>query len=93
LSAPVLACAPAAQTCPLHPRRIAARVRVCIAQLDAQHETHYKDGGKRILYPDGTVKTQMPSGEQRSVFPDGTTLIQSPGGSTRVIEPPARSTG
>ena len=53
----------------------------------AQHETHYADGSKKIVFPDGTFKVSFPNGQHRSVFPDGTTMIEFPDG-TRVRPSP-----
>ena len=52
-----------------------------------QHETHYADGSKKIVFPDGTFKVSFPNGQHRSVFPDGTTMIEFPDG-TRVRPSP-----
>lgn len=39
---------------------------------NGQKESHFSDGSKRIVFPDGTLKFSYPNGEEESIFKDGT---------------------
>lgn len=38
-----------------------------------QSETHYQNGYKDIIFPDGTIRHVLPSGEEKIKFSDGVT--------------------
>ena len=53
---------------------------VHVLRCEPQHETHYRDGSKKIKFPDGTVKSVSLDGVHKSVFPDGTVMTEYPDG-------------
>uniref|UniRef100_A0A1X7TNW4 Centromere protein J C-terminal domain-containing protein n=1 Tax=Amphimedon queenslandica TaxID=400682 RepID=A0A1X7TNW4_AMPQE len=40
---------------------------------NGQSETHYRNGSKDIIFPDGTIRHVLPSGEEKIKFSDGVT--------------------